>query len=316
MPFGSSTGSLHSSLPSGRSHSYLPFLLRDETGLNSQSLAGLNDPNGVYLEPKDQHEGNCIHYYSSAALCYSCANLIHTHTHLSCTLCYYCPRPIHTSQSLNFHATASSTIPVMTPHTDLSRYLHPDLQPPLLFLHCTVSLSADSDSDSDLSLEDDHSCSFASTHSSDSEDGGGGPGGPCWETLMSPNNEKLLHSALKVDNVASQGRPQVEPSQPNGELRLGDHTVTSPQTSVPPPQKGILKKKKQRSSINRIHNELGPSALLPPSRGSSGSEGERGHRTKPTLQEQLNGVTPIPMSIKTGTAGEESSGSESDETSI
>ncbi|KAM4700821.1 cadherin EGF LAG seven-pass G-type receptor 2 isoform 2-T2 [Discoglossus pictus] len=203
MPFGSSTGSLHSSLPSGRSHSYLPFLLRDETGLNNgQAIIGLHDPNGVFLEPKDHQE--------------------------------------------------------------------------------------DTDSDSDMSMDDDNSCSFASTHSSDSEDEGVGPGDPCWETLISPNNE----IPQKVDNIASQGTPS------NGDVRIVEPIATSPKRSAPAPQKGILKKKHR---INRIHNELGPPH--PVSRGSS-------PRTKPTLQEQLNGVTPIPMSIRTGTAGEESSGSE------
>ncbi|KAM9320481.1 cadherin EGF LAG seven-pass G-type receptor 2 [Gastrophryne carolinensis] len=43
MPFGSSTGSLHSSMPSRGSHCYLPILLRDDAG---QSLLELNGPNG------------------------------------------------------------------------------------------------------------------------------------------------------------------------------------------------------------------------------------------------------------------------------
>ncbi|XP_053313796.1 cadherin EGF LAG seven-pass G-type receptor 2 [Spea bombifrons] len=201
MPFGSSTGSLHS----GRSHSYLPFLLRDEAGLKpGQSLAELDDPNGMYLEAKDQHE--------------------------------------------------------------------------------------DSDSDdSDLSMEDDHSCSFASSHSSDSEDEVDGPGVPCWNGLSSLNNEKPLQIPPKVDNVASQG------TLANGDLHVVEPTVPSPKRTGGPPQKGILKKK-HRSAINRIHNELRPLS--------------QGPRAKPSLQEQLNGVTPIPMSIRTGTTGRESSESE------
>ncbi|KAM8976686.1 cadherin EGF LAG seven-pass G-type receptor 2 [Pelodytes ibericus] len=205
MPFGSSTGSLHS----GRSHSYLPFLLRDESGLkNGHSLAALDDPNGLYLEAKDQHE--------------------------------------------------------------------------------------DSDSDdSNMSMDDDddNSCSFASTHSSDSEDDVDGTGVPCWEALTSLNNEKLLQIPPKADNVTSQG------TTANGDLRHVEPIVTSPKKTGPPPQKGILKKK-HRSAIKRIHNELGPNPL------------SQGPRAKPSLQEQLNGITPIPMSIRTGTAGKESSESE------
>ncbi|XP_063309266.1 cadherin EGF LAG seven-pass G-type receptor 2 isoform X2 [Pelobates fuscus] len=206
MPIGSSTGSLHS----GRSHSYLPFLLRDEAGLKTgQSLAELEDTNGMYLEAKDHHE--------------------------------------------------------------------------------------DSDSDdSDLSMDDDHSCSFASTHSSDSDDDGDDLEVTCWEGL---NNEKFQQIPPKVDNIASQG------TIANGDLRVTEPKLTSPKKTGPPPQKGILKKK-QRAAINRIHNKLGPLPLA------------QGPRTKPSLQEQLNGITPIPMSIRTDTAGKESSESESDETSI
>ncbi|XP_063811014.1 cadherin EGF LAG seven-pass G-type receptor 2-like isoform X2 [Pseudophryne corroboree] len=194
MPFGSSTGSLHSSLASRGSHCYLPFLLRDEAGLkDGQALPELNDHN-------------------------------------------------------------------------------------------------DSDSDSDLSMDDDHSCSFASTQSSDSadEDDADSPGVSSWEVVTSLNNEKMLQTSTKVDNVKS------EKAMDNVEMCPTDQTVRSPKQTTPRPQKGILKKK-HRSLINRIHNELG-------------------HRTKPSLQEQLNGVTP--MSIRTHTAGKESSESESNETSI
>ncbi|XP_077340579.1 cadherin EGF LAG seven-pass G-type receptor 2 [Lithobates pipiens] len=46
MPFGSSTGSLHSSIHSRGSHCYLPILLRAEAGLkNGHSLLELKDPN-------------------------------------------------------------------------------------------------------------------------------------------------------------------------------------------------------------------------------------------------------------------------------
>ncbi|KAM4795846.1 cadherin EGF LAG seven-pass G-type receptor 2 [Rhinophrynus dorsalis] len=150
----------------------------------------------------------------------------------------------------------------------------------------------DSDSDSDLSMDDDQSCSFASTHSSDSEDEEDDPGVPCWEVLTNLNNEKR-QSPLKVENNECDG------NLVNGEVCPVDPAVTSPKRACPVPQKGILKKK-QRAAINRIHNELRP---LPLPQGTS-------PRTKLSLQEQLNGVTPIPMSIRTGTDDKESSESE------
>lgn len=79
---------------------------------------------------------------------------------------------------------------------------------------------------------------------------------------------------------------------------------------------GILKKKclptiSEKSSLLRLPLEQGTGS----SRGSSASEGSRGGpppRPPPrqSLQEQLNGVMPIAMSIKAGTVDEDSSGSE------
>uniref|UniRef100_A0A8C0H696 Cadherin EGF LAG seven-pass G-type receptor 2 n=1 Tax=Chelonoidis abingdonii TaxID=106734 RepID=A0A8C0H696_CHEAB len=94
---------------------------------------------------------------------------------------------------------------------------------------------------------------------------------------------------------------------------------TRPHT-LPTPPAGILKKKClptiSENSLRPVPSEL--SAPLPGTvalRGSStGSEGSRGGRVLPrprqTLQEQLNGVMPIAMSIKAGTVDEDSSGSE------
>lgn len=82
---------------------------------------------------------------------------------------------------------------------------------------------------------------------------------------------------------------------------------------------GILKKKylppiSEKSSIQRIHNKLSSCRSgMVSLHGSSGSDGSRGGgipRPRQTLQEQLNGLTPITMSIKTGTVDEDSSGSE------
>ncbi|KAE8623202.1 hypothetical protein XENTR_v10005537 [Xenopus tropicalis] len=201
MPFGSSHGSLHNS---GRSHSYLPFVLRDEAGqTNCQSLAELHDLDGVFLGPKEQSE--------------------------------------------------------------------------------------DSDSESDISMDDDQSCSFASTNSSDSEEEFEGPELPCWEVLTSLNNTKMKTSP--------------KGSLMNGVAHPVDTAVTSTNDPNPNPQKGILKRK-QQAAINRIYNELGPITLPQCSPV----------RTAPSLQDQHNGTAP--MNIKTGTADKESTESESDETSI
>ncbi|XP_017175138.1 cadherin EGF LAG seven-pass G-type receptor 2 isoform X2 [Mus musculus] len=88
------------------------------------------------------------------------------------------------------------------------------------------------------------------------------------------------------------------------------------------PHKGILKKKclptiSEKSSLLRLPLEQGTGS----SRGSSISEGSRhGPPPRPpprqSLQEQLNGVMPVAMSIKAGTVDEDSSGSDSDEPSI
>ncbi|XP_006501754.1 cadherin EGF LAG seven-pass G-type receptor 2 isoform X1 [Mus musculus] len=82
------------------------------------------------------------------------------------------------------------------------------------------------------------------------------------------------------------------------------------------PHKGILKKKclptiSEKSSLLRLPLEQGTGS----SRGSSISEGSRhGPPPRPpprqSLQEQLNGVMPVAMSIKAGTVDEDSSGSE------
>lgn len=82
------------------------------------------------------------------------------------------------------------------------------------------------------------------------------------------------------------------------------------------PATGILKKKclptvSEKSSLLRLPLEQGTGS----SRGSSVSEGSRGMPPprpplRQSLQEQLNGVMPIAMSIKAGTVDEDSSGSE------
>ncbi|XP_053561322.1 cadherin EGF LAG seven-pass G-type receptor 2-like [Bombina bombina] len=152
----------------------------------------------------------------------------------------------------------------------------------------------DSDTDSDMSMDDNSSS--ASSHSSDSEYEGVGPGDICWKTLISPNNENALKIVPKVDKIASQD------TSTSGEECIVE---SSSSKRSDPPQKGILNRK-QHTTLDNVITAQGP---LPVSLGSS-------LHTKLSLQEQLNGVTPIPMYSRRGTTGNESSGSESNETSI
>lgn len=66
----------------------------------------------------------------------------------------------------------------------------------LLYFPLSTSVEHDSDSDSELSL-DEHSSSYASSHSSDSEEDGLEPEKK-WNTSTSKNNERgPLHSTPK-----------------------------------------------------------------------------------------------------------------------
>ncbi|XP_074833686.1 cadherin EGF LAG seven-pass G-type receptor 2 isoform X2 [Carettochelys insculpta] len=268
-PLGASSGSLHSTVPSGRSqHSYTPFVLREEPRLQScQMPSGQTDPGSLFLEAPAQ----------------------------------------------------------------------PD--------------ERDTDSDSDLSLEDDQSASYTSSHSSESQ-GEEYPGGPCWDALLGPPAEKLLHSTPRAENLPAQDQPYwpgelaTTASESDGhaapgrlwvelgagQVRLGalekearengealDKPVPVPlPRSAAQPQRGILKKKCLPSIRESSFRPTAGELAAPPgsSPGSESSRAGRGWaRPRQTLQEQLNGVTPITMSIKAGTVDEDSSGSESDETS-
>lgn len=98
---------------------------------------------------------------------------------------------------------------------------------------------------------------------------------------------------------------------------LGCPSASHPQPRVPASlSPGILKKKclptiSEKSSLLRLPLEQGTGS----SRASTASDGSRnGPPPRPpprqSLQEQLNGVMPIAMSIKAGTVDEDSSGSE------
>ncbi|MBZ3888634.1 Cadherin EGF LAG seven-pass G-type receptor 2 [Sciurus carolinensis] len=198
----------------------------------------------------------------------------------------------------------------------------------------------DTDSDSDLSLEDDQSGSYASTHSSDSEEEeeeeeeAAFPGEQGWDSLLGPGAERLpLHSTPKdggpgpgkapwpgdfgttAKESGGSGAPEERPRE-NGDALSREVSLGSLPGPSAQPHKGILKKKclptiSEKSSLLRLPLEHGTGS----SRGSSASEGSRGGpppRPPPrqSLQEQLNGVMPIAMSIKAGTVDEDSSGSE------
>uniref|UniRef100_A0A2K5JYT5 Cadherin EGF LAG seven-pass G-type receptor 2 n=1 Tax=Colobus angolensis palliatus TaxID=336983 RepID=A0A2K5JYT5_COLAP len=199
----------------------------------------------------------------------------------------------------------------------------------------------DTDSDSDLSLEDDQSGSYASTHSSDSEEEeeeeeeeAAFPGEQGWDSLLGPGAERLpLHSTPKdgapgpgkapwpgdfgttAKESSGNGAPE-ERLRENGDALSREGSLGPLPGSSAQPHKGILKKKclptiSEKSSLLRLPLEQCTGS----SRGSSASEGSRGGpppRPPPrqSLQEQLNGVMPIAMSIKAGTVDEDSSGSE------
>ncbi|KAM6044521.1 cadherin EGF LAG seven-pass G-type receptor 2 isoform 2-T2 [Chlamydotis macqueenii] len=261
-PVGGSTGSLHSTARSGKSHhSYIPFVRREDSGLaGSPGRRALAEPGGLFLDAQDQPEEH------------------------------------------------------------------------------------DTDSDSDLSLEDG-SGSFGSTRSSDSEDetppAGWGtlpgapprppgpgdslvaPGHPYWPgefvTTASESEGQGGSEPLRVEPAGGEGPPRGDPPRLNGEALPRD----PPPLPLPHPHKGILKKKclapiSERGSTQRLGPPPPPPAGTTASSGSEGSRvgGPAAPRPRQSLQEQLSGVTPIAMSIKAGTVDEDSSGSESDETSI
>uniref|UniRef100_A0AAY4BCD1 Cadherin EGF LAG seven-pass G-type receptor 2 n=1 Tax=Denticeps clupeoides TaxID=299321 RepID=A0AAY4BCD1_9TELE len=162
-----------------------------------------------------------------------------------------------------------------------------------------LDINQDSDSDSDLSeLEDDQSESYCSTHSSGSEEEEEGPYVPdeCWETLATATAK---HNS----------QPKIAEGHGKENLMMLLPSLSKPGIH---PQKGILKKKQlspiaERNGLHRIHNELSAGAAGPASsQGSSSTEG-RSNGAKPGVPDHLNGVA---LSIKAGTADNDSSGSE------
>ncbi|XP_072336405.1 cadherin EGF LAG seven-pass G-type receptor 2 isoform X1 [Scyliorhinus torazame] len=112
-----------------------------------------------------------------------------------------------------------------------------------------------------------------------------------------------------------------EKPKENGDTLYKENALTSLPNPTAQPQKGILKNKalplfSEKNSINRIHNELSnhrPATVSSRASSVGSSEGSRSGgvtKLRQTTGEQMNGVMPIPMSIKTGTVDEDSSGSE------
>ncbi|OWK50438.1 Cadherin EGF LAG seven-pass G-type receptor 2 [Lonchura striata] len=251
-PGGGSSGSLHSTARSGKSHhSYIPFVRREDSGLaGSPGPVLLQEPGELFLDVQDQPKEH------------------------------------------------------------------------------------DTDSDSDLSL-DDPSGSYGSTHSSDSEDealhgwdllpaappGPPGPGDPLvppgcpyWPgefvtTTASESEGPGGSEGLRVQPAGGQGHPWGHPPGPNGKALPRDPLLLP----LPHPHKGILKKCLPPSSERGSALHPGPPPP-PPACTAASSGSDAGAlpvpRPRQSLQEQLSGLTPIAMSIRTGTADEDSSGSE------
>ncbi|XP_075766558.1 cadherin EGF LAG seven-pass G-type receptor 2 isoform X2 [Pelodiscus sinensis] len=276
MPFGASTGSLHSTTHSGKSqHSYMPFVLREESGQKSCQVSGQTDPSSLFLEAPDQPNEHDTDSDSDLSL--------------------------EDDQSGSYASTHSSESEEEFPGGpcwDNLLGLSSETLPP----HCMARAEN------------------LPSH-----------GKPYWPG-------EFVTTASESDGHAGPEKLRVEPA--TGQVRLGHAEETVRENGDAPdknmlmslphpaaqPQKGILKKQRlppiSENSLRHMASEpSAPSPGMVASRGSStGSEGSQGGRVLPrprqTLQEQLNGVTPITMSIKAGTADEDSSGSESDETSI
>ncbi|XP_062834481.1 cadherin EGF LAG seven-pass G-type receptor 2 isoform X1 [Anolis carolinensis] len=272
-PFGDSTGSLHSTVRSGKSqHSYIPFVLREESGLNnSQVHLGPADPSSLFLEAKDQNNERDTDSDSDLSL--------------------------EDDQSGSYASTHSS----------------------------------DSEEDEEFPREpcwENLLCPNNDklvAHSTPKVDNLPGPGKPYWPgdfvTTASESDGHAGSEKLRVEPVGKIDRMGLAEEIPreNGETQTREGIMGSLPHSTAQPYKGILKKKclppiSEKNSIQRIHNKLASCRSgMVSSHGSSGSDGSRGGgapRPRQTLQEQLNGLTPITMSIKTGTVDEDSSGSE------
>ncbi|XP_051890612.1 cadherin EGF LAG seven-pass G-type receptor 2-like isoform X2 [Pristis pectinata] len=287
--FGDSTGSVSSASRSGKSHnSYIAFVLREEAALNNSSssqahIALTDHATSLFHEIKanpDEHDSD-------------------SDSDLS----------LEDDQSGSYASTHSSDSeedeeyrgePGWENIISQNNEKHPNHSTPKvenISAHVTPYWPGE----------------FMTT-ASESEDHGGS-GNLKVETIanIELHREKLNH----VDE-----RPKE-----NGDNLYKENALMSLPNPNAQPQKGILKNKglplfSEKNSINRIHNELSnhkPATVSSRASSVGSSEGSRSGgitKLRQTTGEQMNGVMPIPMSIKTGTVDEDSSGSDSDETSI
>nr|XP_048682562.1 cadherin EGF LAG seven-pass G-type receptor 2 isoform X1 [Caretta caretta] len=273
MPFGASTGSLHSTVHSGKSqHSYLPFVLREESGLKScQAPSGQTDPGALFLAAKDQPNEHDTDSDSDLSL-----------------------EDDQSGSYASTHSSDSAEDEAFPGEPCWENLLGPPSEklPP---------------------------------HSAPKADNVPAHGKPYWPgefvTTASESDGHTGPEMLRVEPAAGQVRlgPPEEAPRENGEALDKNVPVPLPNPAAQP-QRGILKKKClptiSENSLRHVPSELSarPPGTVASHGSSTGSEGSRGGRVLPrprqTLQEQLNGVTPITMSIKAGTVDEDSSGSE------
>eukprot|EP00062_Callorhinchus_milii_P009585 gi/632953584/ref/XP_007892498.1/ PREDICTED: cadherin EGF LAG seven-pass G-type receptor 2 [Callorhinchus milii] len=282
--FGDSTGSLSSATRSGKSHnSYIAFVLREEAALNnstsSQAHIALTDHNtSLFHEIKgapDEHDSD-------------------SDSDLS----------LEDDQSGSYASTHSS----------------------------------DSEEDAEFQAEPGWENVISpnneklNAHSTPKVDNISAHVKPYWPgEFMTTASESEGHAGsekLKVETVANieLHREKLnhvdERPKENGDTLYKESSVTSMPNPNAQPQKGILKNKglplfTEKNSINRIHNELSnhkPATVSSRASSVASSEGSRSGglaKLRPmAVGEQMNGVMPIPMSIKAGTVDEDSSGSE------
>ncbi|XP_027529250.1 LOW QUALITY PROTEIN: cadherin EGF LAG seven-pass G-type receptor 2-like, partial [Neopelma chrysocephalum] len=142
------------------------------------------------------------------------------------------------------------------------------------------------------------------------------PGCPYWPgefvTTASESEGVAGTEGLRVQPAGGAGGPpRGDPLRPNGEA-LPREPLLLP---LPHPHKGILKKKCLPPISERGGSAQRPGPPPPPPAGTAASSGSDGGpppapRARQSLEEQLSGLTPIAMSIRAGTADEDSSGSE------
>ncbi|XP_049621611.1 cadherin EGF LAG seven-pass G-type receptor 2 isoform X1 [Suncus etruscus] len=285
QPYGDSAGSLHSASRSGKSQpSYIPFLLREESTLTpGQAPPGLADPGGLFLEGQEQQHDPDTDSDSDLSL--------------------------DDDQSGSYASTHSSDSEeeeegVAFPgEPGWDSLLGPGAE--RLGLSCTtkgalLAVAGDRELEQGWLVPSHvpHPCLAP-------PDGGLGSAKVPW-----PGD---FGTAVKDSGG---GRGPEERLRENGDVLPREGSLGPLPGPAAQPHKGILKKKclptaGEKNSLLRLPVEQATAS----SRGSSASEGSRAMlppRPPPrqSLQEQLNGVMPIAMSIKAGTVDEDSSGSE------